>query len=253
MSDTENLLRELVAAQTARADTAERALAAALTQIESLRADAEHAREVRRRDAERKSRVRGQSAEIPGNVHGNSTDSPRTDPPPASPPSPSPDSPHTPHITPTTPPAPPSPRIAAPAAPTRPPKSRAGGGGAKYPAFPEADCDALWSQWGSTFGAVEYGTFRKALGPHYQASQSPPSVEQMADAIRAYREAVDEMDEREAGWQSIHKFAQRIEHWVRLGAMPHTNEWGELTERGRVLGSKAMREQERAGRMRVSA
>lgn len=142
--------------------------------------------------------------------------------------------------------------LAAPAAPARPPKGRSAGGGAKYPAFPEADCDALWSQWGSTFGAVEYSAFRKALGPHYQAATTPPSVAEMSEAIKAYREAVDEMDDREAGFQNVHKFAQRIPHWLNIGAMPYSTEWGELTERGRVLGSRAMREQQRAG-LRQSA
>jgi len=107
----------------------------------------------------------------------------------------------------------------------------------------------LWAAWNQKFGGLDYGVFRKALGSFYQAAQTPPSVEQVTDAIKAYREAVDEMDEREAGWQSVHKFAQRLDHWLKIGAMPYSTEWGVLTERGRVLGSKAMREQARGARV----
>lgn len=120
---------------------------------------------------------------------------------------------------------------------------------AKYPAFPEEDCSSLWTQWNQTMGAVEYSTFRKALGPKYQASQTVPEVSEISNAIVAYREAVDEMDERDAGFQGIHKFVQRLDNWIRLGAMPYSTPLGVLTERGRVLGSKAMREQQRGVRV----
>lgn len=120
---------------------------------------------------------------------------------------------------------------------------------AKYPAFPEEDCSALWTQWNQTMGAVEYSTFRKALGPKYQASQTVPDVSEISNAIVAYRESVDEMDERDAGFQGIHKFVQRLDNWIRLGAMPYSTPLGVLTERGRVLGSKAMREQQRGARV----
>jgi hypothetical protein len=106
----------------------------------------------------------------------------------------------------------------------------------------------LWAAWNQTFGGVDYPVFRKALGSFYQAAQTPPAVGQVAEAIKAYREAVDEMDEKEAGWQSVHKFAQRLDHWLKIGALPYSTELGVLTERGRVLGSKAMREQSRGAR-----
>lgn len=251
MAEVETLLRELVAAQTARAENAERALQEALAMVTSLREDAETLRTRRNRDATRKRDVRGHSTEDPRIIHGDSTDTP---PAPLSPQVSS--SSPTPLITTSFPPITPPPVIAvadAPhPAPIPPPEPKTPGrrskASPKYPAFPDEDCGLLWQAWSGTFGGIDYPVFRKALGSFYQASKVPPAVAAVTDAIKAYREAVDEMDEREAGWQNIHKFAQRIDHWLKIGAMPYSTNLGVLTERGRVLGSKAMREQSRGAR-----
>lgn len=111
MTETESLLRELVTAQTARAENAERALAEALAMIASLREDAETLRARREKDATRKRgprnargnstestrKIRGNSVESPRNVHGNSEDEESVAPPSVS------LDPHTP-INPSTPP-----------------------------------------------------------------------------------------------------------------------------------------------------
>lgn len=101
MSETESLLRELVEAERARANAAERMLEEARLTIAAMRADQDLLRSRRKRDAARKNKkeeIATISTEIPRKRRGKSKESP--------PPQVSPDSPHTPHITPSYPPTP---------------------------------------------------------------------------------------------------------------------------------------------------
>ena len=62
---------------------------------------------------------------------------------------------------------------------------------AQYPHFPVELCQDLYVLWVSTFGAVEFGYFRKALGPLFllpESARAPeaPTDAELAAAIKSY-------------------------------------------------------------------
>ena len=62
---------------------------------------------------------------------------------------------------------------------------------AQYPHFPTALCQELYVQWVSTYGAVEFAHFRKALGPLFllpEAERAPeaPTDAELAAAMKSY-------------------------------------------------------------------
>jgi len=80
--------------------------------------------------------------------------------------------------------APPAPQI------VRAPRPR---NGPQFPHFSRDRCDAMHATWVSTRGAVEYGRFRKTIGPLFtiaEADRPPeaPTDAELADALRSFAE-----------------------------------------------------------------
>ena len=103
--------------------------------------------------------------------------------------------------------------------------------------FPKAVCDAGWEAYTKRVGAVNYGRFRKALLPVYQSRESEhPTAEQLVGAVEAFVEARDAEPPQYRGKYTVEHYASQLHGYVRIGAMPHMDEWGEPTERGRICG-----------------
>lgn len=100
---------------------------------------------------------------------------------------------------------------------------------ARYPNFSAADCDALYEQWTETWGAVDYGRFRKALAPLVPRY----TVAQLLPAIVAHREICEVEDKFAVRRPSPEAFAAGAVEWVRIGAMDYADENGAPTERMR--------------------
>jgi hypothetical protein len=101
--------------------------------------------------------------------------------------------------------------------------------------FPKSVCDALYETWTEVRGAIDYGAFRKALKPLYPTSGPRYSQDVLTEAIKAHAEYVEGLQPREAGFETIHKFAADVQRWVRIGGMPAVDpDTRELTERGRL-------------------
>lgn len=86
----------------------------------------------------------------------------------------------------------------------------AGKAPAKYPHFPRALCDEMHGLWVSKFGAVDYGTFRKALGPlftHAEAARAEeaPTDGELRDALKAYTDLASRGDG--ATFATVHRAA----------------------------------------------
>jgi hypothetical protein len=104
--------------------------------------------------------------------------------------------------------------------------------------FPKSACDELYETWVPLRGAINYGLFRKILTPLFPASGPRYTQQQLIDAIKAHAEYVEGLSPREAGFETIHKFAADVQRWVRVGGMPAVDpESRELTERGRLAVS----------------
>lgn len=104
--------------------------------------------------------------------------------------------------------------------------------------FPKSACDELYETWVPLRGAINYGLFRKILTPLFPASGPRYTQQQLIDAIKAHAEYVEGLSPREAGFETIHKFAADVQRWVRVGGMPVVDpESRELTERGRLAVS----------------
>ena len=108
--------------------------------------------------------------------------------------------------------------------------------------LPKADCDALFEKWSKEIGAIPYPRFRKALlvVRSSEAGRGFALLE-LLYAIEAYGEWFAEQPDREQAFTSLEKtFVGKVGEWVRIGRMPLAV-GGELTERGRVIGTKATR------------
>ena len=103
--------------------------------------------------------------------------------------------------------------------------------------LPKALCDAAYEAFVRRIGSVEYPRFRKALLPIYRAKTADhPTAEQLVSGVEAFAEAREASDPKWLGSYTVEKFAQSLHTYVRLGGMPHVDEWGEPTERGRMGG-----------------
>jgi hypothetical protein len=101
--------------------------------------------------------------------------------------------------------------------------------------FPKSVCDDLYEAWTSVHGAINYALFRKTLAPLFPASGPRIPQQQLVEAIKAHGEYFEGLAPREAGFETIHKFAADVQRWVRIGAMPAIDpETREPTERGRL-------------------
>lgn len=102
--------------------------------------------------------------------------------------------------------------------------------------FPKATADAGYERWVKKIGAMNYGAFRKAIQPVYDAQPGVYSGEQLVLAVDAFHEAMKGDDVRWRDKWTERKFARELHHWVKLGAMELVDEWGAPTERGRASG-----------------
>lgn len=99
--------------------------------------------------------------------------------------------------------------------------------------LPVPVCNPAYEAYCRLVGSVEYPRFRKALLPIYKSPTADhPTAEQLIGGIEAFAEAREASDPRFIGSYTVEKFAQALHYYVRLGAMPLMNEWGEPTERG---------------------
>lgn len=114
--------------------------------------------------------------------------------------------------------------------------------------LPKADCDAAFEKWGASFGAYDYGRFRKELLKAYQAGQPTYTSSELIAAIEAAREWWIEQDDREQGFFTLDRFIAQLAKWIAFGKMPLVLH-GEMTERGAWAGSKAIRESSRKPRL----
>lgn len=103
----------------------------------------------------------------------------------------------------------------------------------QWPHFPELDCHAIYETWTDRRGAVNYGQLRNAFGPLYPATGPRYQLTQLVEAIEVFAELAEaDRPEFSSRW-NVRTFAADVPRWVRLGAMPHVDEWGIPTERGR--------------------
>jgi hypothetical protein len=103
--------------------------------------------------------------------------------------------------------------------------------------FPKPICDAGYEAFVARIGAVEYSRYRKALLPIYRSETSAhPTGEQLTQAAEAFAEAREAIEPKWRNSWTVEKFGQSLHEYVRLGAMPLNDEWGEWTERGRAAG-----------------
>jgi len=62
-------------------------------------------------------------------------------------------------------------------------------GEAQFPNFPRATCDAMYAVWTTTFGAVDYGRFRKQFGPLFTLPEGQRRSD--ADLVAALKSYAD--------------------------------------------------------------
>lgn len=99
--------------------------------------------------------------------------------------------------------------------------------------FPVDLCSRLHAKASSLGHILPYPRFRKALLPAYPRCGPLYPEPEMLAAIEAWLEARAAMQPKEAGYQTIERFAQDLGRWVRLGSMPRVDDNG-VTERGRL-------------------
>jgi hypothetical protein len=107
--------------------------------------------------------------------------------------------------------------------------------------LPASLCNAAYEAWVARIGSVNFGRFRRALLPIYRTKSAPhPTLEQLRDAILVFDEARAHDQPRFRSSYTVEKWAGGLHEYVRLGAMPLVDEWGEPTERGKLtMGAAA--------------
>jgi hypothetical protein len=99
--------------------------------------------------------------------------------------------------------------------------------------LPKALADQAYTNWGSRFGAVNYGRLRAVL---LDCVDIGIPSEQLPDAVEAYADWYDGLSDREQSFNrpAPEKFAVEARRWARLGQMP-LSIGTQFTERGMLL------------------
>jgi hypothetical protein len=107
----------------------------------------------------------------------------------------------------------------------------------KLDVFPKAVCDAGYEAYIQRVAPINYGRYRKALLPIYESKLADhPTARQLVDATEAFAEAIEADDPKFRHKYTLAAFVNGLRNYIRLGALPLTDEWGEPTERGRMAG-----------------
>lgn len=99
--------------------------------------------------------------------------------------------------------------------------------------LPKDSADKAFTTWGSRLGVVNYAQLRKVL---LDCVDAGIPHDQLADAVDAYADFIEGLDERELQFNrpSPEKFATEAQRWARLGLQGYATLHG-LTERGKLL------------------
>lgn len=100
--------------------------------------------------------------------------------------------------------------------------------------FPTSVCDRLYNLWLNRRGGIDYGRFRKALKPFFPATGPMFTDLELEQALEVFAEIAECQPPDKSKWWTITRFAEELPRWVDLGKVPAQDEFGCLTERGRL-------------------
>lgn len=112
------------------------------------------------------------------------------------------------------------------------PKPRKSKPDPKYPHYPTDVCSSLYDTYRRTRGPVDFATFRRETAPLFPTHYT---TEQIHHALECWGQWVETLTPDKAKFERATTFTQNAARWVELGAMPLVDQWGVVTERGRVV------------------